>query len=119
MSMTNNSAGSSTPTNERIATQPRRKARLWLWFLAGFLSMFVLLAFSVTAMTVQGDGVMLCKLWQYYIIEVRRALGPTNLGPATGSSSTAVIWALQHILFSAAGGAAVAGLRWLVEKIRS
>jgi hypothetical protein len=97
------------------------KRHLWFWFSAGFLLVFVALSLAVPmfSMHPSGEAVVRTRLWQYYAIEIPRALRPWSpLGPATGSSSAVVITALWHLLLSAAGGAAMLGIRWLIGKLR-
>lgn len=101
--------------------QRRPRKRWWLWFLAGFLVVFVGTSLTITmySMRPSGDGVVACKLWQYYLIEIRRALtSPGVAGPASGSGSAALVTALQHLLVSAAGGAVVMGIGWLIYKVK-
>jgi hypothetical protein len=93
---------------------------LWLWFVAGFLIVFVGMSLTVTMPTMHPSGQMVVasKLWQYYVIEIQRALHSSgHFGPATGNSSAAVTTALQHVLFSAAGGALMLGIGLGVRKI--
>lgn len=102
---------------------PRQaKKRWWLWFLAGFLVVFVGMLFMVTrySMHPSGEAVVACKLWQYYLIEIRRAMTSSRaVGPASGSGSAAIITLIQHLLFSVAGGAAMMGIGWLMSKVKS
>jgi hypothetical protein len=101
------------------ASQPRKR-RLWHWFLAGFLIVFVGATLIVTMHTMhpQGHAVMECKLWKYYAIEIPRLFGPLNLGPAMDSSSAVVTVALQHLFVSALGGAVMLGVGWVVNRLR-
>jgi hypothetical protein len=100
----------------------RRTGRMWLWFMAGYLVVFVAMALfvNVYAMTLSSRVVMRCPLWQFYILEFRRAMGPSAnvLGPASGSASAAIETALQHVLISVAGGLVFLGIRWGVPRIR-
>ena len=121
--MTNgNSIGSVPEDNDNKGQrQSTRNGRWWLWFLAGFLLVFVGMSLTVTrfSMHPSGNAVVSCKLWEYYVIEIQRALRSSgNLGPATGSSSAAVATAVQHVLCSAVGGAAMLGIAWGVRKIQ-
>ena len=101
----------------RIA-EPRRR-RLWLWFLAGFVIVFVGAALIVTmySMHPRGHAVIECKLWKYYVIEIPRFVSPGKLGPATDSSSAVAIVALEHLLVSALGGAVMLGVGWVVNRL--
>ena len=99
-----------------------RSGRLWLWFVIGFLLVFIMMALFVTMYSLHpsGNAAVACRLWEYYFIEFRRVVGPYNniLGPATGSSSTAIETAFFHVLFSVIGGAVLAGVGWCVRKIK-
>ncbi len=104
------------------ADQRRPKKRWWLWFLAGFLAVFAGMSFTITmySMLPSGEAVVACKLWEYYLIEIRRAMTSSGaVGPASGSGSAAIIILIQHLLFSMAGGAAMMGIGWLVYKVKS
>src|SRR5262249_4162220 len=71
-------------------SHPAHRRRLWIWFVAGFLLVFLGMSFTVTmyAMAPSGDAVMACKLWQYYIIVFQRELNSSGaIGPASGYSS--------------------------------
>ena len=103
------------------ANQPRHKRRLWLWFVVGFLIVLVGMSVTITmySMRPSGDALVVCKLWQYYVIEIRRALSSSNaLGPASGSGSDAVTTAFQHFLCSVAGGAVMMGIGWGFYKVK-
>ena len=100
---------------------PRQRGRLLIWFLVGFLLVFVCMSVTVTMYPWRpsGDGVVVCKLWKYYVIEIRHALSSgTALGPASGSSSSAATTALQHLLCSAAGGLGILGIGWTYYKVK-
>src|SRR5438874_1128984 len=87
----------------------------WRWFAIGFLAVFIGMSLTVTmfSWTPAGDGLMRCKLWQYYGIEARRAFSFSRnaLGPTSGSFSAALTTFSEHFLCSAAGGAAT-GRNW-------
>jgi hypothetical protein len=102
--------------------QPSRQRGLWLWFLVGFVIVFVGMSFFVTMHAMHPSGgfaVIRCSLWQYYAIEIPRtfSLAPRNLGPATGSSSV-VETALMHLIFSVVGGVAMLGIGLFVRKMK-
>jgi hypothetical protein len=103
------------------ASPVRRPRRLWLWFAAGFLLVFVgmLLFVHMTAMHRSGQYAVRSPLWQYYADGLPRLFGPSTLGPASGGSLALLETALFHLLFSAAGGAAVATVGWCVSRLRS
>jgi hypothetical protein len=94
---------------------------LWLWFVAGFLVVFIGMSLTVTiySMHPSGNVVIGRKLWQYYVIEMQRALSVNQaFGPATGDSSALVPTAFQHLLCSAVGGAVMLGIGWVVYRIK-
>jgi hypothetical protein len=69
--------------------------------------------------TPRGDAVMRCPLWEYYLIEARRAVESNRtMGPTSGSSTAAAMMLLQHLACSAAGGALALGVRWAILKKR-
>jgi hypothetical protein len=106
--------------NSKGQKPPKRKARLWLWFIVGFFVVFIGMSFTVTiySMHPSGNAVIGCKLWQYYVIQMQRALSVNKtVGPA-GDSSALVTTAFQHLLCSAAGGAVMLGIGWVVGKVR-
>lgn len=110
---------STLPTSPR--PQKRQgKWRLWPWFVAGFLLVFIGMCVTVTmyAMHPSGEFVIQCSLWEYYLIELPRAFGPQSLGPATGSSSAAISTSLEHLLLSAGGGTLFLGIGWLVRRLK-
>jgi hypothetical protein len=98
------------------------RGELWWWFIVGFFLVFVGMSVAITMypMHLSGRAVVQCRLWQYYIIEIRRALRSSSgaFGPATGSSAAALIILAQHLLLSAAGGGLALGLGWGIRKVR-
>ena len=109
-------------STRQAQTQPVRKGRLWLWFIAGFLVVFIGLLVTVTmySMRPEGDALVTCRLWQYYAIEIPRAMRfSESLGPTTGRSSAVIFTAFHHVLFSVAGGAAMLGIGLIVRAIRN
>lgn len=100
---------------------PRYKRRLWLLFGFGFLLVFVSMSLTITmhSLLPSGDAVVACRLWECYVIEIRRALNASNaIGPASGSASTLATTALQHFLCSAAGGVGLMGIGWVYAKLK-
>jgi hypothetical protein len=101
--------------------KPRCAGRIWLWFAIGFLVVFLGMAFFVwmNHLALRGDAVVHCRLWEYYVIELRRAGNPfgyKSLGPATGSGTPAIETAVFHVLFSVMGGGVAMGIGWRVRK---
>ena len=97
-----------------------RKRRLWIWFIAGFLLVFIIMSLMVTKYSWHPSrpALISCKLWQYYLLEARRAItaaGSTrHLGPATGSTSAAFTTAFGHVLCSTVGGLGMFGIGWAI-----
>jgi hypothetical protein len=100
--------------------QPRRKGRLWIWFVVGFILVLVCTSVTVTMYPLRpsGDALVACKLWKYYLIEIQRLRSGSAVGPASGSSSAAAMTALQHLLISAAGGVGMLGIGWVYYKVK-
>jgi len=106
--------------NNKAPAPPPRNGRLWIWYVTGFLIVFIGMSLVITMVSMHPSGqfVVECKLWEYYILEIRRELNSSgNLGPATGSSSAAVTTAAEHLLCSAVGGAVMLGIVWTVRRI--
>ena len=99
----------------------RRPRRLWLWFMAGFVLVFVgmLLVVRVTAMHPSGQYAVHYSLWQYYADGLPQLFGPSTLGPASGGESALVGAVLFQMMFSMVGGAAAIGVRWGIGRFRS
>jgi hypothetical protein len=102
--------------------QRERKSRMWPWFVAGFLMVFIGMSLTVTTYSLHPSGraVVACKLWLYYVFETRRALSRSSnvLGPATRSLCAAVVKLFQHVLWSAVGGAGMLGIGWVFRRLR-
>lgn len=79
------------------------------WFLAGFLIVFVGMLLLVNQSSHVPGALARLKLWQYYFVEFRRALGPQTLGPATGSGPGAVYMLFLHFAASCIGGLVAMG----------
>ncbi len=94
--------------------------RLWLWFGAGFLLVFIAMALCVTMYTMppSGNAVVQCPLWKYYAIELPRQFGPTVLGPASGRGSGLIETMFFHVVISLLGGGALVEARLLVRRSR-
>ena len=97
------------------STHSFRHRRLWLWFVAGFLIVFVAMLIFVTmfSMNSSGESLTKCRLWQYYFLEVQRSLQSTRV---TGQSSAIVETAIQHLAISFVGGVVMFGLGWAIRK---
>jgi hypothetical protein len=111
---------SSQPVSpERVAVRARPR-RLWLWFVAGFLIVFVGMSAAVTTyyMHPSGQAVVQCKLWQYYVVQIPRMFQTQNLGPATADSQATVTMLFQHLACSVMGGLGTLGIGWGIHKIK-
>jgi len=85
--------------------QPQR-IPLWLGFAAGFAIVFLgaLLTINMAYMASSGDGVIGCKLWKYYAVEVPRLFSVRALGPASGGETAVFVTIAEHIAISLVGG---------------
>ena len=94
-----------------------RHRQLWLWFVAGFLIVFVAMLIFVTmfSMNASGESLIRCRLWQYYFLEVQRSLQSTGVA---GQSSSIIETVFMHLAFSILGGAVMFGLGWANRKLR-
>lgn len=112
----NHPADRNKPTMKDV-TGPRQR---WPWFLAGFWLVFLTLLFTVKmySMLPSGQAIVQVSLWQYYLIELRRALTPSNIGPASGDELAVLITFFQHVLVSAVGGGVLCGVGWVINRIR-
>ena len=96
--------------------RPAARRAIWPWFLAGFLLVFVGMLLGIRTGYYTGAAVVECPLWQYYLLELKRNLQWTQtLGPASGSSSYALMTFVEHALVSLAAGAALAGIAWVIR----
>jgi hypothetical protein len=92
----------------------------WAWFAIGFSLVFLVMALSVKMdyMHPSGSAVVECRLWKYYIVEFRRQLSVSSLGPAQSNISTLLQTIFFHVFFSILGGGVFAGMRLLVGKLK-
>lgn len=97
--------------------QKSSRSRLWVWFVAGFLVLFVA-RFFMTAYYYDGQALYGTTVWRYYQLEIRDAWNSTStLGPTTGNSAIAVQAAIWHILFASVGGVVLLGFGWILQKM--
>jgi hypothetical protein len=91
--------------------------------MVGFCLVFLAMSLTGTMYTMHpsGGGVVECKLWRYYIIEIRQSLNSSAgaLGPTTGSFSAVAVTAFQHVLCSAVGGVGMLCVGWVIRKVRN
>lgn len=96
-------------------------ASLALWFPAGFLIIFVGMAIMVRmfAMSPDGRSLIMCRLWQYYLISIRTAVNANGaIGPTSGAGRAALVILIQHLLCAVAGGVVAMGVGWGVRRLR-
>ncbi|ELP30092.1 hypothetical protein RBSWK_05978 [Rhodopirellula baltica SWK14] len=67
-----------------------------------------------------GDALVQCKLWQFYLMEIRRAFTSSGaLGPTTGSGGHAFVLFLQHVAIAGVGGLISLGIGAFVTRPRA
>ena len=90
--------------------------RAWVWFVLGFAIVFVVVACCVTmySMHPSGGSIVQCRLWQYYVLEFQKQIGPSTLGPASGGGGAAIQTLIMHMFISAIGGGVAIGSRSLI-----
>ena len=107
----------SPPTETTPTARPRRLRR---WFFGGFLLVFVALLILMNQLFYTGDALVQCKLWQFYIMELRRAFTSSGvLGPTTGSGGHAFMMFLKHLGIASVGGLISLGIGALVTRSRA
>ena len=109
----------SSESHPPLPAGPRSPARrrLWLWFLTGFLVVFVGLALGYPMYFYDGLTLRPVWLWQYYLLEFNQALHSTGaLGPTSGSEAAALTTFGMHLALAALAGLVVAGLGWATQR---
>ena len=97
-----------------------RPHRLRRWFLGGFALVFVAMLILMNQYFYTGDALMQCKLWQFYLMEIRRAFTSSGaLGPTTGSGGRALMMFLQHVGIAGVGGLISLGIGAFVARPRA
>lgn len=93
------------PIQPSPALRPR-PARLWVWFLAGFLIVFVPMLFFVPTYNLHpsGRGLVRSNLWHYYALRIPKLFSFEPLGPGSGQSSAALKTLSEHVGCSALSG---------------
>jgi hypothetical protein len=109
---------SSTSVAPKEDEQPAKKGpRLWLWFVLGFLIVFVGLALLWPMHFNDGRSLRQTWLWQYYMLAIeleRNSSG--NLGPTSGNAAAAMRVFGMHLVLSAGGGIVNAAIGWAIRK---
>ena len=99
------------------AVRPRHLRR---WFFAGFALIFVGLLFLLNQFFYTGDALIQCKLWQFYLWEINRALTSSGtLGPTNGSGGQALYMLLVHVGIAVVGGLLSLGIGVFATRSRA
>lgn len=100
--------------------QSRPPARLWLWFLVGFLIVFVgmLHFFKIYDMHPSGRGIVRINLWQYYSWRVPQLFTVQEMGPGNTTSSAVFRTLTQHSICAGLGGLVAGMIGWKVHRRR-
>ena len=102
------------PTPQRHVASPRRLRR---WFVAGFLFVFLGMLLLLAQSIYTGNALIQRKLWQFYLLEIRRFFTFSGaIGPASGSGTQPFITLLQHLAVSCVGGLLLVAISALVTK---
>jgi hypothetical protein len=110
----------SNPRAIHPATPVRSKRLLWRWFAAGFVIAFVGLAVVYPMDFYDGRAVYKTVLWRYYLLEIQQySRSSGSLGLTSGNFAAALTVLAEHLLLSAAAGAFVLGIGWLLRPRRA
>ena len=108
-----------SPPSEADAVS-KSPARLRPWFLFGFLIVFVGMLVFVRQLFYTGGALVQCRLWQFYLLEIRRFFTSSGmLGPTSGSGTQAFVMFLSHVGVSAVGGLLTMGMGAIVRRFRT
>src|SRR5262245_779396 len=91
-----------------------QRSRL-LWFIGGFLLVFLLLDLVYPLYFYAGHGLHATKLWRLYLLAIQPDLRGIA-GPATGKWGQILTTLAIHVVVSAGGGALAIGGRRLMGK---
>ena len=110
-----------SPFSSPSKTAPTVRSRpLRRWFLGGFAMVFVALLILMNQYSYTGNALVQCKLWQFYLVGLRRALTSSgSLGPTTGSGGHAFMIFLQHLSIAGVGGLLSLGVGIFVSRSRA
>ena len=91
-----------------------------MWFLAGFLIVFVGMLFFFTTydMLPSGRGIVKTNLWEYYSLRVPLMFKAQALGPGTVRSSAVMLTLVQHTICAAFGGLVALAIGWKAKMRR-
>ncbi|HEY4262228.1 MAG TPA: hypothetical protein VGM98_18820 [Schlesneria sp.] len=103
-----------------LEAQSRRPARLWLWFLVGFLVVFVgmLQYVKIYDMLPSGRGLARINLWQYYAQRLPHLFAAQPLRPGGTSSSGVFRTITDHVICAGMGGLVAGMIGWKVNRRR-
>lgn len=96
-----------------IARKPRR---LYRWFLAGFLTAFILIAIFMTETIPVRDGIARTPLWNYYARTIPKLLQPQPLAPVRVSSGAVLTTIVEHLIASSVCGLFVMAIGWATQR---
>lgn len=92
------------------AHQDRKPTPSKLMFLAGFALVFVAYLFLQNQQLAWKEGLISCKLWEYYSIEARRLSGPQTLGSGQSGLGRLLQVFFWHVVVSLVGGCLAVGM---------
>ena len=82
--------------------------------MVGFVLTFVCIVVLVNHHVHMSKGLVPCKLWEFYLIEIGRSLQPRNLGP---ESRALYVFAI-HLAASCVGGLVALGVGALRRRFK-
>ena len=96
----------SEPKNADVLpkAKSRTKAKVWPWFLVGFLFIFVGASVLCPMTYFNGRFAYSTRLWQFYLMNIRDARGSGYLGPMSGNFTAAIFVFVLHIVGSTIAG---------------
>jgi len=92
-----------------------------VWFLVGFLLVFIgsLFAIRMAYMLPAGNAVVACNLLKYYSVEIPKLFSVQALGPAYSDGSAVLMNLAEHLGISLVGGTVVLAVGIILNKIKS
>lgn len=104
------------PATATSPPSPKRR-RLWLWFLVGFVVVFLALAMLYPMYSFDGRAVHRTTLWRYYLLEMQQAWNSTGaIGPTSGNSAAGLTTFVIHVLISAVAGTGAMAVGWILQR---
>lgn len=105
-------------TSTLNANRSAKKYSDRIWFGVASTIGFVVLLFAHRSYFT-GYAVIVCPLWEYYLIEARNGF-PSLKGTAIGGPDNAMVSTMViHFIISVLIGLSVNGVRWIVRKASS